>query len=121
MKLSSIKFSKYDKFNNAVFVATNEHNPLCFDIIKNCDNKLKELNFGSFLPTYVNEEYNYGTIRTFKNKKFNLNEGYKYDISLIVKVKEKKGIKYVNIYIDKLKFVSKPKEIDEGEVLELDL
>ena len=48
-----------------------------------------------------------------------MDEKCKYDIDFTVKMKEKDGQKYINCYINKLVFVSKPEKYDEGEELEL--
>ena len=124
--LKSIRFQKFDKFNNMVFIVNGE-NPKEVDnynLLKKYADSLKQ-KYDSFLPIYYNSEYKYCTIRFFKNTnlKPELNCTYDIDFKIREKVKDdsnRAGFaqKFVNCYLEKLIFVSR-KKIDQGEEIEL--
>ena len=117
--LKSIKFSKLDPFNNVVFIASKKTDEENYNKLVEYHEKLGAKDFKTFLPLYHNTQHNYTTIRFYKNNKLKVDEKCKYDIDFTAKTKEKDGKKYINCYINKLVFVSKPEKFDEGEVLEL--
>ena len=116
--LSSIKFQKFDNFNNFVCIASEKIDKVNYEILKDYAHKLEKMNYGTFIPIFHNDQHSYTNIRFFKSNKFKMVEDNKYDIEFDIKIKEKNNKKYVNCHIKTLKFVSKPM-YDEGEVLVL--
>ena len=117
--LSSIKFSKFDKYDNPTFTATQKLDEINYTILEDLAHKLEQKDFQTFLPIYHNSQYNYTTIRFFKDPKHKLEEGCKYDINFTIKTKVKDNKTFVNCYFKAVKFVSRPPKVDEGDELEL--
>jgi hypothetical protein len=117
----TLKFSKLDKYDNPVFIARKDDLPESYEKLKKYHKKLEAKEYDSFLPIYAHSEYNYSTIRFYKNAKFSkFVESATYQIKFEISVKEKKGKHYVNCYIKSVKFVSSAPVMDIGEVLDLD-
>ena len=125
-EFKSIRFQKLDKFNNMVFIVNgkNPNETDNFNKLKQDYRSLKD-KYDTYLPIYYNEEYDYCTIRFYKNNKFKVEENCTYDVEYSIRVKSKDDSnragfaqKFVNCYLDKLTFVSR-KEVDRGELIEL--
>jgi hypothetical protein len=116
--LKNIKFQKLGKFGEYVFIASSKQDQGNFDTLKELASKIELKEYGTFSPLYCNQQYDYCTIRFQKNNKHTFDESSKYDIEFVMKTKNKDGKEYVNCYIQKSKFISKPEPYDEGEILE---
>lgn len=119
--LKSLRFQKFDKFQNPVFIAsgTKDNEKMNYDTLKEYHEKLEDKDYGTFLPIYNSDEHNYTTIRFKKNDKYNPKPRAKYDVDFKIKTITKNQKIYVNCYIERMKFVEKAEKIDEGEELEL--
>lgn len=121
-----VRFKRFDDYRNAVFTTSNQKENERKDVskIKKWYEKLKKLDYETFLPVYHSDEYDgYATIRFSKSNVFrNLNENHKYKIKFDFKTmtRKKDGVekKYINCVCKAIKFVSKPKEIP-SEILDL--
>jgi hypothetical protein len=117
----TLRFQKFDKFENPVFIAKKVDLPESYEKLKKYHKKLEAKEYGTFLPIFEHEVYGYSTIRFYKNAKFSkFVESATYKIKFEISVKEKKGKHYVNCYIKSVKFVSSAPVMDIGEVLDLD-
>lgn len=126
--LKNIRFQKYDDYSNPVFMATSKEDESAnYETLKIYSEKLINREYGTFMPIYHNEEYEFSTIRFMKNSNFRPKNNCVYDLDFTIKMKSvdkedgDEGLKtrtYINCYINSLKFVSKM-EYDEGEVIEL--
>ena len=115
--LTSIKFKANDKYDNPVFVASKKVDEVNYVILEELSHKLEEKDFQTFLPIYANSEFQYATIRFFKNSKNKFEEGCFYDIDYTIKTKDKDNKTFVNVYVKTSKFVSRPPKVDEGDEL----
>jgi hypothetical protein len=120
-----LRFSKFDKFNQPVFLASsaNTQNPEELDSHRTLSKWYKALdnkNFGTFLPIYVKNEF--ASIRFKHNQRFShMQERNLYDVSFTIRTVVRDGKTYCNIYIDSLKMVKKAKPLDYGDILDLDM
>lgn len=112
-ELKNIKFSKLDKYDNIVFIASQKTDPDNYNLLKTYSKKLSE-KYDTYLPIYHNEQYKFCTVRFFKSNVFKPQEDCFYDIKFNIRVKVKNDMSYVNCYIDKMNFKSK-KEFDRGD------
>ena len=117
MSLKNIRFQKTDDYNNSIFIATSDEKAN-YKLLSSYSQKLINKDFDTFLPIYHNDEYKFTTIRFAEDSKFKPKEHCIYDVNFTIRVKNKDGKKFVNCYIDKLKFISKTPR-DFGEILVL--
>ena len=125
--LKNLRFNKFDKYDNPVFIASHKEKEN-YDDLKNKANKLEAKNLHTFLPIYHSEKFKFATIRFVKN--FQKNGDYikphpdcVYNIDYSIKTKTKEGDHeegrtYVNCYINTITFVKKL-DRSEGDELEL--
>lgn len=116
-----LKFSKFDKFNNAVFSARESDITESYERLTKYHNLLAA-KVSTFLPIFSHPVHQYATIRFFKNRKFKrFSEGATYEINFKIALVNKNDKQYVNCHIESVKFVKAAPEIDMGEELDLDL
>ena len=121
MLLESLRFQKYDKYENYVFIASinkleEETN---YNILQNIHNKL-EGKYESYLPLYKSDMYNYVSVTIRKNYKFTdkLVIGNTYNVEFDIREVEKDDKIYVNCTLKKIKLhTRKPKE-NLGSIIE---
>ena len=125
--LKNLRFNKFDKYDNPVFIASHKEKEN-YDDLKNKANKLEAKNLHTFLPIYHSEKFKFATIRFVKN--FQKNGDYikpqpdcVYDIDYTIKKKTKEGDHeegrtYINCFINTIKFIKKL-DRSEGDELEL--
>lgn len=115
--LNSIRFQKFDKYSNPIFIVNSEKEPVNFKRLTKYYTTLESKEYNTFLPIYSNEENKYATIRFKKNssKYPNFTKNNVYDIKYSIKQKEHEGKTYVNCYINSLKLVSRAPKIDLGQ------
>ena len=121
-----LRFSKFDKFNQPVFLASSANaqlNPEELDshrILSKWYTALDNKNFGTFLPIYVKNEF--ASIRFKHNQRFtHMKERDLYDVTFNMRTVVRDRKTYCNIYIDNLKLVKKAKPLDYGDILDLDM
>jgi hypothetical protein len=115
-----LRFSKFDKFNQPVFLASsaNTQNPEELDSHRTL--ALDDRNLGTFLPIYVKNEF--ASIRFKHNNRFtHMKERDLYDVTFTMRTVQRDGKTYCNIYIDNLKLFKKAKPLDFGDILDLDM
>lgn len=116
-----LKFKNFDKYNNPVFIVIKKDLPASYTMLHKYYKILVSKKFDTFLPIYVHNEHDYGTIRFFKNRKYKkFNEGATYNIDFNISTKVKNEKIYVNCYIKRVQFHAKAVAIDEGEIMNLD-
>ncbi len=106
--IQSLRFQKYDAYQNPVFIASSERLEEIenFNSVKDTYMKLINKDFGTFLPIFHSDTYNYTTIRAKKNMNHpNLLVNATYDIQYVMRTVEKDGRTYVNVHISKFKLV----------------
>lgn len=119
--LIKLRFQKYDKYANPVFIASNS-NPdekENYEILSEYAQKLVEKQYDTYLPIYQSVEHDFCSIRFKKGHYSKLLPRATYDISFAIKTITKDNKIYVNCYLDRAKMNSKPSTIYEGEELEL--
>ena len=120
----NLRFQKKDDYKNSIFIASNKYKDElpAFEKLKKLEGKLKEMDLGTFLPVYFNDDLNYCTIR-FKllNSPVKLVERNLYTVKFVVK-KNKRGDKeYINAFVNTIKIHKKATPVDQGEVLDFDI
>ena len=100
----NLRYQKKDKFGSEIFIVTPKYDEEkeAFEKLKKLEVKLKEMDLGTFLPIYFNEDLNYATIRfKFLNSPVKLVERNLYTTCFVVK-KSKRGDKeYINAFVNK--------------------
>ena len=119
--INSIRFSKYDKFNNIIFITKPDEKENFEKLTKNY-NKLRLKNYNTFLPIYASSGY--ASIRFKKNDKItNLQNRACYDLEYTIKKKDFQKFgedkSYVSCYLTKCRQVTKAEPIEMGEDLDL--
>ena len=119
--LKSIRFQKYDAYNNAIFIASSKKPDEVdnYNELKSLADKLEEKQYNTFMPIYHSTEYNYSTIRFKKNEKMRLSQNATYNVEYKIKKITKDNKIYINCYIDKIKLVGKAVVQEEGEEIDL--
>ena len=121
-KTLTIRFQKFDKFNNPIFCC-NKENPEekeTFDTLKKWYNKLDDKCFGTFLPVYSTNKF--ASIRFKSNNKHNhMVERNVYKVVFNMRITERDGKTYVNCYIENLKLEKRGEPADMGKILDLDM
>ena len=125
--LKNIKFSKLDKFENPVFIATKKSDEENYKILLEYYNKILEMDIDTFSPIYHSSEFKYNSIRFFKDTAYEFKDRGLYNIKFTMNKKVKEGKDegrnvvektYINCYIKSAKFI-KTLEVDRGEEIEL--
>lgn len=122
-QLLRLRFQKYDKYENPIFIASSKMDIESenFQILKEYAEKLEEKDYDTYLPIYHSELYNYTTIRFKKNTKYqkDLIPNAKYNLNYRIKTVAKNSKIYVNCILEKLKMVENAPVVDDGEDLDL--
>jgi hypothetical protein len=115
--LQKIRFQKYDKFSNPVFIVSSQKPDELenYKILKEYANKLEDKQYDTYLPIYNSTEYNYSSIRFGKSDKYKtLSPNAKYNIDYKIMTATRNDKIYVNCYIQKIRMVEKaPKVFEE--------
>ena len=120
-QLKSIRFQKFDTYENPVFIANSIKEPVMFAKLTKFHKQLQKKNYDTFLPIYSDDEKGYASIRFKKNHTYpNLTPNAVYDLKYAIKQKEHEDKTYVSCYINSLKLVSKAPKLDLGEDLQFD-
>ena len=118
----NLRYQKRDKFSSEVFIVSQKYDEEkdAFEKLKKLEAKLKEMDVGTFLPIYYNDDLNYATIRfKFLNSPVKLVERNLYTVKFVIK-KSKRGDKqYINCFVNTIKIHTKAKPQDTGEILDL--
>ena len=116
--LKNVKFSKYDLYENPVFIASSVKDAENFDSLKIVYEKIKLLDVKTFLPIYNNDKYNYCNI-TFKTNasKSAFTNDYFYNITFELRIFTKDGKKFINCVIKKFQRGNAVESIGELLVL----
>ena len=121
MPTLTLKFQKFDKFKNAVFIATEDSLSESYERLKKYHTMLEQKGFNTFLPIYAHPTYRYSTIRFFKNNKFkNFRDDATYELDFMISTTEKEGRTFVNCYIQSMRFIAAAPKLDMGTELNLD-
>ncbi len=118
--LKNIKFFKFDKFDNPVFIANNTKDPENFKILKDVYDKVKLIGIDTFLPLYYNETYDYMTVMFKSNtSKSSFSNDYLFNITFELRVLKKDQKKFINCVIKKFQRGESVAQI--GEILDLSM
>jgi phage tail tube protein FII len=118
----NLRYQKQSDYGDEIFIVSQKfeeekdsHATLC-----RIEKKLKDLDFGTFLPVFSNDEHGYATIRfKFYNNKQKLNERDLYSVNFDIKHTERDGKDYLNCMISDIKLFKKAKPQDYGKVIDL--
>ena len=89
----NLRYQKKDDYKNNIFIVSPKYDDEqpAFETLKKLEVKLKEMNVGTFLPIFHNDDLNYATIRfKFLNSPVKLIERNLYSIKFVIK-KSKRG------------------------------
>ena len=126
--LLRLRFQKYDKYDNPIFIASSPKansnqagESENFQILKEYAEKLEEKDYGTYLPIYHSNLYNYATIRFKKNTKTqkDLIPNARYNVDYRIKTVAKDSKIYVNCILEKIKMVEQAPAVEDGEDLDL--
>ena len=117
----SLRFHKYDKFKNPVFIASDRvaSEKASFQTLRKYYEAIRDREYDTFNPVYHDDKNEFTTIR-FKYRGDPLEVSSTYKVDFKITKKEKLARIYVDCYINKIRFGSKPAPIDEGEEIDLD-
>ena len=119
-----LRFQKKDDYKNSIFIVSPKYDDelLAFETLKKLETKLKEMDLGTFLPVYYNDDLNYATIRfKFLNSPVKLVERNLYTVKFVIKKSKRGGKEYINAFVNKISLYKKAKPQDHGEVLDFDI
>ena len=119
-----LRYQRKDGYKNNIFIVSPkyDHELPAFEKLKKLETKLKEMDLGTFLPIYYNDDLNYATIRfKFLNPPFKLVERNLYTVKFVIKKSKRANKEYVNCYVNTIKIHTKAKPVDQGEVLDFDI
>jgi len=117
-----LRYQRKDDYHNNIFIASNKYDEElpAFETLKKLETKLKDLNVGTFLPVYYNDDLNYCTIRfKFLNPPFKIVERNLYTVKFVVKKSKRANKEYINAFVNTIKIHTKAKPQDTGEILDL--
>ena len=118
----NLRFQKKDDYKNNIFIVSPKYDEElpAFEKLKKLEEKLKEMDLGTFLPVYYNDDLNYATIRfKFLNPPMKLVERNLYSVKFVVKKSKRANKEYINCYVNTIKIYKKAKPQDTGEILDL--
>ena len=120
----NLRYQKKDDYKNNIFIVSTKYDEElpAFETLEKLEDKLKEMDLGTFLPVYVNDDLGYATIR-FKllNPPFKLVERDLYTVKFVVKKSKRGNKEYINAFVQKISLHKKAKPVDHGEVLDFDI
>ena len=117
-----LRYQKKDKFGSEIFIVSPKYDDekKSFETLKKLEEKLKEMDLGTFLPMFHNDDLNYCTIRfKFLNSPVKLVERNLYSIKFVIKKSIRENKEYINCYVNSIKLHTKAKPVDQGEILDL--
>ena len=118
----NLRYQKKDQFSNEIFIASSKYDEElpAYKTLEKLEKKLKEMNLGSFLPVYVNEDIGYSTIRfKFLKSPVKLVERDVYSVTFVVKKSKRETKEYINCFVSSIKLHKKAPARNDGEVLDL--
>lgn len=119
VNFTNIRFQKFDKYGNMVFICNSRTEPKTFAKLTKYYERLNNMETNTFLPIYSNAESQYATVR-FKDYKgysvISANDVYNIECSIKKVVKDDK--KFINCFVNKLTLVSRAPLIDYGADIE---
>jgi hypothetical protein len=112
--LQKIRFQKYDKYSNPVFIASSKKpdESKNYETLKDYAEKLEDKQYDTYLPIYNSQEYNYSSIRFCKSDKYKtLSPNAKYNIDYKIMIVTRDEKIYVNCYIQRIRMVEKAPKV----------
>jgi hypothetical protein len=119
----NLRYQKQDDYGSQIFIVSPKYEQEKIGYGKLCviAEKLKSLNFDTFLPVYSNEDRKYATIRFKFYKGMKLNERNLYTVTFNAKQTEREEKTYINCMINTIKLHTKAPETDYGKTIDLNL
>ncbi len=117
----TLRFKSYDKFSNPVFIASEKKECKAYKSLCSIEKKLKKIERlkDLFLPLYVSDEYDYATLRLWRERSLrDLEEGATYKLVFCFKEKKISERLVLAACCEKLKLMKKAPVYDEGVMLE---
>ena len=119
-----LRYQRKDDYKNNIFIVSPKYDDElpAFEKLKKLETKLKEMDLGTFLPVYFNDDLNYATIRfKFLNSPVKLVERNLYSIKFVIKKSIRENKEYINCYVNSIKLYKKSTPVNQGEVLDFDI
>ena len=117
-----LRYQRKDGYKNNIFIVSPKYDdelPV-FEKLKKLETKLKEMDLGTFLPIYYNDDLNYCTIRfKFLNPPFKLVERNLYTAKFVIKKSKRANKEYINAFVNTIKIHTRATPQDTGEILDL--
>jgi hypothetical protein len=120
----NLRFQKKDDYKNNIFIVSPKYDDElpAFEKLRKIEAKLKEMDLGTFLPVYYNDDLNYATIRfKFLNSPVKLVERNLYTVKFVIKKSKRANKEYINAFVNTIKIHKKATPVDQGEVLDFDI
>jgi hypothetical protein len=120
----NLRYQKKDEWGNEIFIASSKYNEelAAFEKLKRLEEKLREIDVGTFLPVFHNDNLNYCTIRfKFLNPPVKLVGRNLYTVKFVIKKSTRGGKEYINAFVNTIKLHTKATPHDHGEVLDFDI
>ena len=120
----NLRYQKKYDYKNSIFIVSPKYDveKNAFETLKKLEKKLKEMDLGTFLPIYFNDDLNYCTIRfKFLNSPVKLVERNLYTVKFVINKSIRGGKEYVNCFVNNIKIHTKAKPQDHGEVMDFEI
>jgi hypothetical protein len=118
--ISAVRFQKYDRFDNAIFIANPLREPRAFKKLSKYYGQIKDKFQDTFLPIYCSEEHKYASICIRKsNLTRQLAENNVYNVKFALKKRSQDGKIYLNCFVDEIDLICKAPVYDEGDDVDL--
>ena len=117
----NLRYKKQGLYNDEIFIVSSKYDDEreSFEKLKKAEGKLEEMDLGTFLPVYSNDELGYATIRFKFYKGIKLVERNVYSVKFVVKKSTRGDKSYINCFINGITLSKKATPQDEGEILDL--
>lgn len=100
-----LTFQKYDKYDNGIFISRPSDES--YEDLKDLNDKLKNYNSEVSNPIYINDEYEFITLRTVKDKLFVFQEKSIYNVTIKLTHKKIDEKQYINAILIRSRLTKK--------------
>lgn len=117
----NLRYQKSDPYGSEIFIVSKKINDELpsFEKLKKLEQKLEEMDLGTFMPVYHNGDLGYATIRFKFYKGVKLVERNLYTVKFDVKKSTRGEQQYLNCFINGIKLHKRATPQDSGEILDL--
>ena len=119
----NLRYQQKDRYGSEIFIVSKKYPEEAepFNKLQLIEHKLKEMNLGTFLPIYSNQDIGFCTIRFKFYKGIKLEERSMYTVKFDIKQNEKNDNSYINCFISNIKMHTKALQLDHGTTLNFEI